>query len=98
MSAAEERRRAVVRAVAAIEGRTHYSGVMAFHVVFFGIEECVLVKINVVKGDLRWLRERGHVRQVAGGSGQHPGQFVATETGKQWAGIGRAENREEEEG
>lgn len=82
-----ERRQAVIRAINAIEGRMREHGVMAFHVRYFGVYECVDAGLDTIKADLLWLGDRSYVSQIRGGPGRGPSQYRTTREGRDWGEV-----------
>lgn len=88
-----DRRRRVVRAVAAIERvpimAGSWRGVLAFHVRFFGIPQCVTdVTVPTIQRDLRWLADAGFVdRRWSGSRVGRRSEYATTPAGRRWAGV-----------
>lgn len=78
------RRRAVMEAVVAITQRLEVMraghGVRAFHVRFFGIEECVAAPLSTIERDLRWLEQHGCVKRPR----RKRAEFAPTDAGRAW--------------
>jgi hypothetical protein len=85
VAATTERRRAVLRAVVAIEAvpvmRAHALPVCAGHVRGWGIPACVNETLTVINRDLCWLEGEGYLLRP---SRQHA-EYVSTEAGQRWA-------------
>lgn len=88
----EERRKRVVRAVDAIAAHPTNAGngaggVLAFHVRYFGIPECVKdVSIDSIARDLRWLRDHDLVSAEEYGRGFAARvEYAVTDAGREWA-------------
>ena len=90
MSAAvDERRRRIMRAVIAVAdapimgaGR---SGVIAFHVRFFGVPECVTdLSLPTITRHLAWLEQQGYLEPLDGPMRRT--EYVPTDKGRAWAG------------
>jgi hypothetical protein len=81
----DERRKAVMRAVLAIEREPimrQVTGVRAFHVVYYGIEECLpQYAMSTIEIDMRWLEREGYLIRPNGRSAE----FISTEAGQRWA-------------
>lgn len=86
----DERRKAVMRAVITIEQEPMMklvTGVRAFHIVYFGIEECVNLYLETIGRELVWLEKEGYVIRPNGRSAE----FVSTEAGQRWARLEKEE-------
>lgn len=86
-SRAAERRVRVMGAVVAISEAAIMQdggGVLAFHVAYFGIPECVRdVSETTIERDLRWLRDQGYVEHANERRGQRA-EYVPTDAGREW--------------
>jgi hypothetical protein len=88
----DERRKAVMRAVLAIEREPimrQVTGVRAFHVVYYGAEECLpQYTESTVREDMRWLDRQGYLIRPNGRNAE----FISTEAGQRWARPDREES------
>lgn len=83
------RRLRVLRAVVALHDHAYATvdngGVLAFHVRWFGIEECVKEPLPKIKRDLAWLEHQGYATKLRGGVGTRPAEYAPTALGRAWA-------------
>lgn len=85
---AEEKGRAVLRAVITITDYHRVEGVRPFHVRYFGIPECVTdVSLSTIARRLRWLEDHGYAHRTdpwKPGRAVARGRWEATEKGRAW--------------